>query len=304
MIQSHIGVFIGNGYHRGGLMAELLKGSEAANALKHELGYRNSELTAKGVTPCLAIVRVGERPDDLAYEKGVLKYFNALGIGAKVKALPENISQDMFEREFASVNEDESVHGILLFRPLPKTLDEEPVIKLIDSDKDVDCMSPKNFAKVFIGDDTGFAPCTADAVVELLKRYKIPLKGSEVVLAGRSLVVGKPLSMLLLGEDATVTICHSKTENLAEVCSRADILIAAIGVPKMVKKEFIKPGAVVIDVGINVDEEGNMCGDVDFDEVSEAASKITPVPGGVGTVTISVLAMHTLKAAEKAAARK
>ena len=285
-------------------MAELLKGIEAANSLKHGLIQKNKEMISKGVTPCLAIVRVGERPDDLAYENGILRYFEALDIKVMVKALPEYISRDMFEREFESVNDDESVHGILLFRPLPKTLDEESVKRIINPDKDIDCMSPKNIAKVFVGDDTGFAPCTADAVIELLKHYGIPLKGSEIVLAGRSMVVGKPLAMLLLGEDATVTICHSKTENLAGVCSRADILIAAIGVPKMVKKEYVKPGAVVIDVGINLDEKGNMCGDVDFDEVSEIASKITPVPGGVGTVTISVLAVHTLKAAEKAAAKK
>jgi len=280
-------------------MAELLKGIDVANAMKERLIAKNEELKGKGIEPCLAIVRVGERPDDLAYERGVLKRFEGLGIKVDVRAFPEDISQEDFEQEFKVINELGSIHGILLFRPLPKTLDEEPIKKLIDPNKDVDCMCSENYSKVFTGDESGYAPCTSVAVMELLKHYEIALKGKEVALVGRSLVVGKPLAMLLLGEHATVTICHSRTEDLPGVCRRADLVIAAVGVAKMVKKDFVKPGAVVIDVGINVDEEGNLCGDADFDEVSEVASKITPVPGGVGTVTTSVLAMHTLKAAEK-----
>jgi methylenetetrahydrofolate dehydrogenase (NADP+)/methenyltetrahydrofolate cyclohydrolase len=280
-------------------MAELLKGIEVANAMKERLIGKNNELIEAGIEPCLAIVRVGERQDDLAYERGVLKRFEGLGIKVDVKAYPEDISQSDFEQEFKVVNDDNSIHGILLFRPLPKSLDEEPIKKMIDPDKDVDCMCSENFAKVFTGDDTGYAPCTSAGVMELLKHFGIALKGKEVALVGRSLVVGKPLAMLLLGEHATVTICHSRTEDLPGVCRRADIVIAAVGVAKMVKKDCIKPGAVVIDVGIKVDEEGNVCGDVDFEEVSEVASRITPVPGGVGTVTTSVLAANTLKAAEK-----
>jgi methylenetetrahydrofolate dehydrogenase (NADP+)/methenyltetrahydrofolate cyclohydrolase len=280
-------------------MAELLKGIEVANAMKQGLIEKNDELKERGVTPCLAIVRVGEHEDDLAYERGVLKRFEGLGIKVVVYPFAEEIGQEEFEKELRIINELSSVHGILLFRPLPKTLDEEPVKKLIDPDKDVDCMCLENFAKVFTGDDTGYPPCTPAGVMELLKFYGIALKGREVALVGRSLVVGKPLAMLLLSEHATVTICHSRTEDLPAVCRRADIVIAAVGVAGMVKKEFIKPGAVVIDVGINVDDEGNMCGDVDFAGAEPVASKITPVPGGVGTVTTSVLAKHVLKAAEK-----
>jgi methylenetetrahydrofolate dehydrogenase (NADP+)/methenyltetrahydrofolate cyclohydrolase len=280
-------------------MAELLKGIDVANAMKQGLIDRSEDLKGRGVEPCLAIVRVGERPDDLAYENGVIKRFGGLGVKVRVNVFPDDIGQPEFEREFSKINNDESVHGILLFRPLPKTLDEEPIKRIINPDKDVDCMCAENFARVFIGDDSGYPPCTPAGVVEMLKHFEIPLKGAEVALVGRSMVVGKPLAMLLLGENATVTICHSRTADLPAVCRRADVVIAAVGVAKMVKKEYIKPGAVVIDVGINIDDEGNMCGDVDFDEVSQVASKITPVPGGVGTVTTSVLAKHTLKAAER-----
>jgi len=280
-------------------MAELLKGIEVVNAMKERLAAKNDELIKKGVTPCLNIVRVGERPDDLSYEKGALKRFDGLGIKVQVSAFPESITQEEFEREFSKINDDKAVHGILLFRPLPKTLNEEPIKRIINPEKDMDCMCAENIAKVFMGDESGYAPCTPVAVMELLRHFEIPLKGSKVALIGRSMVVGKPLAMLLLKEHATVTICHTRTENLPEECQKADIVIAAAGAAKMVKKEHIRPGAVVIDVGINVDEEGNLCGDVDFTGAEEAASKITPVPGGVGTVTTSVLAKHTLLAAER-----
>ncbi|MCL2492435.1 MAG: bifunctional 5,10-methylenetetrahydrofolate dehydrogenase/5,10-methenyltetrahydrofolate cyclohydrolase [Clostridiales bacterium] len=284
-------------------MAELLKGMEVANGMKQRLIDKNNELIAKGVVPCLAIVRVGGRPDDLAYERGALKRFEGLGIRVKVAEIPESATQEAFEREFSEINGDPSVHGILLFRPLPKSLDEEPVKKLIDPEKDVDCMCAANIAKVFMGDDSGYAPCTPQAVVELLKHYEIPLAGAQIALIGRSMVVGKPLAMLLLKENATVTLCHSKTVNLPEVCQRADIVVAAAGSAKMVTKDFVRPGAVVIDVGINDDGAGGICGDVAFDEAEAACGAITPVPGGVGSVTTSVLAMNTLKAAERALLR-
>jgi len=280
-------------------MTEVLKGMEVANAMKERLIAENAALIAKGVTPCLAIVRVGERPDDLAYERGALKRFEGLGIAVKVFAFPEDIGQDEFEAEFEKINRDESVHGILMFRPLPKTLDEEAIIRKIDPAKDMDCMCEANIAKVFAGDESGYAPCTPEGVVELLKHFEVPLKGAKVTLVGRSMVVGKPLAMLLLKENATVTICHTRTKDLAAECRAADILIAAAGAAKMIKAEHVKEGTVVIDVGINVDEEGNLCGDVDFEAVEPLASKITPVPGGVGSVTTSILAMHVLKAAAK-----
>jgi len=272
---------------------------EVANAMKERLIAENADLIAQGVTPCLAIVRVGERQDDLAYERGALKRFEGLGIAVKVSVFPEDISQADFETEFKKVNEDASVHGILLFRPLPKSLDENAVLKMIDPEKDMDCMCDTNIAKVFAGDESGYAPCTPEGVVELLKHFEVPLKGSKVTLVGRSMVVGKPLAMLLLKENATVTICHTRTADLAAECRAADILIAAAGKAKMVTAEHVKEGTVVIDVGINVDDEGNLCGDVDFEAVEPLASMITPVPGGVGSVTTSILAMHTLKAAAK-----
>jgi len=280
-------------------MAEVLKGMTVANAMKERLTAENTALIAAGVTPCLAIVRVGERPDDLAYERGALKRFEGLGIAVRVMVFPEDVGQDEFESEFEKINGDGSVHGILLFRPLPKTLNEEDIIKKIDPAKDMDCMCETNIAKVFAGDESGYAPCTPEGVVELLKYFEVPLKGSKVTLVGRSMVVGKPLAMLLLKEHATVTICHTRTADLAAECRAADILIAAAGAAKMIKAEHVKEGTVVIDVGINVDEDGNLCGDVDFDAVEPLASKITPVPGGVGSVTTSILAMHVLRAAGK-----
>ena len=278
-------------------MAEVLKGIEVANAMKERLSAENAALIAKGVAPCLAVVRVGERPDDLAYERGALKRFEGLGIAVRVFAFPEDIGQDEFKSEFEKINGDKNVHGILLFRPLPKTLDEAAILKIIDPEKDMDGMCETNIAKVFAGDESGYAPCTPEGVIELLKHFEVPLKGSKVTLVGRSMVVGKPLAMLLLKENATVTICHTRTADLAAECKAADILIAAAGSAKMIKPEHVKEGTVVIDVGINVDEEGNLCGDVDFEAVEPLASMITPVPGGVGSVTTSILAKHTLKAA-------
>jgi len=280
-------------------MAQVLKGMEVANAMKERLIAENADLIAQGVTPCLAIIRVGERQDDLAYERGALKRFEGLGIAVKVSVFPEDISQDEFEAEFKKVNEDANVHGILLFRPLPKSLDENAILRIIDPEKDMDCMCDTNIAKVFAGDESGYAPCTPEGVVELLKHFEVPLKGSKVTIVGRSMVVGKPLAMLLLKENATVTICHTRTADLAAECKAADILIAAAGKAKMIAAEHVNEGTVVIDVGINVDDEGNLCGDVDFEAVEPLASMITPVPGGVGSVTTSILAMHTLKAAAK-----
>ncbi len=280
-------------------MAEILKGIEAVNGMKDRLIEKNNELISKGVTPCLCIVRIGERPDDLSYERGALKRFEGLGIKTQVCVFPENITQESFEAEFIKINDDVNVHGILLFRPMPKHISEEAIKKIINPEKDMDCMCSENIAKVFAGDESGYAPCTPMAVMELLKHFNIPVKGKKVTVVGRSMVVGKPLSMLLLKEHATVTICHTKTEDLVAECQGADIVIAAAGVAKMIKAKHIKPGTTVIDVGINLDENGNLCGDVNFAEVEPLASKITPVPGGVGTVTTSILAMHTLKAAEK-----
>ncbi|TQW81497.1 bifunctional 5,10-methylenetetrahydrofolate dehydrogenase/5,10-methenyltetrahydrofolate cyclohydrolase, partial [Clostridioides difficile] len=208
----------------------------------------------------------------------------------------EDITQEEYIDVLKRVNDDKNVNGILCFRPLPKHLNEEVIKYVIAPEKDVDCFSPINSAKVMEGDKSGFPPCTPTAVVEILKHYNVDLKGSKVTVLGRSMVVGKPVSMLLLSEHATVTICHSKTKNLSGVAAEADVLIAAIGRAKMVDESFVKDGAVVIDVGINVDEEGNLCGDVDTNAVLDKVSMITPVPAGVGSVTTSILAKHVVKA--------
>ena len=275
-----------------------MKGADVAKAMKEDLIKEVGELKEKGISPCLAIVRVGARPDDLAYERGAMKRMESTGIGCQVFELPEDISQEAFEEEFRKVNNDPQIHGILLFRPLPKHLDEEPVKAMINPWKDVDCMSPVNIAKVFSGDETGFAPCTPEAVMEMLDYYKIDLAGKKVTVVGRSMVVGKPLSMLLLKKNATITVCHTRTADLSGTCRDAEILVAAAGKAKMVTEDMVGEGAVVVDVGINVDEEGKMCGDVDYDNVEAKASYISPVPRGVGSVTSSVLAKHVVKGAK------
>ena len=240
-------------------MGIVMKGAEAAKAIKDELTGEVADLKAGGIKPCLAIIRVGARPDDLAYERGARKRMETSGIECRVTALPEDIGQKELEQEFSKVNADPCVHGILLLRPLPGTLDEEPLKAMIDPQKDVDGMSPVNIARVFSGDETGFAPCTAEAVMEMLRHYRIEIRGKRVTVLGRSMIVGKPLSMLLLKEHATVTICHTRTADIAEECRNAEILVAAAGNARMVTEEMAGKDAVVVDVGINVDEDGNLC---------------------------------------------
>ncbi|WMJ77373.1 MULTISPECIES: bifunctional 5,10-methylenetetrahydrofolate dehydrogenase/5,10-methenyltetrahydrofolate cyclohydrolase [unclassified Sedimentibacter] len=277
-------------------MGDLIKGKPVADAITTEVKKEAEALREKGIMPKLKIVRVGEREDDLAYERAAVKRMNACSIECDVLSLPADISQADFSEELEKVNNDESVHGILLFRPLPKQLNENEIKYIISAEKDIDCMNPINVAKVTEGDESGFAPCTPSAAIEILKYYKVELKGKEAVVLGRSMVVGKPLSMLLLKENATVTICHSKTASLSEMSSRADILVAAIGKSKMVTPDYIKEGATVIDVGINVDGEGKITGDVNTSDCIEKAGLITPVPAGVGSVTTAVLAKNVVKA--------
>lgn len=278
-------------------MSTVMMGTDVAKSMKEDLIRRTEELKRRGISPKLCIVRVGSRPDDLAYERGAKKRMELVGIDCQVLELTEDISQAEFEAAFQKMNQDPGVHGILLFRPLPAHLDEEPVKALIDPRKDVDGMSAVNLAKVFAGDETGFAPCTAEAVMAMLEAYGIDLKGKRAVVVGRSMVIGKPVAMLLLKKHATVTICHTRTEDIKGTCRQAQILIAAAGKAKMISGDMVGVGAVVADVGINVDEEGNLCGDVDFEEAKEKASYISPVPKGVGSVTTSVLADHVLRGA-------
>lgn len=274
-----------------------MRGADVAKAMKEDLIRQVAVLKEKDILPNLVIIRVGSRPDDLAYERGAKKRMETVGIACKVIELPRDITQNDFEQTFRRVNEDPSVHGILLFRPLPENLDEEPVRKMICPQKDVDGMSPVNMAKVFAGDDSGFAPCTAEAVMEMLHYYKIDPAGKRVTVLGRSMVVGRPLAMLLLKEHATVTLCHTRTADLAGECKRAEILIAAAGKAKLVTDDMIAEGAAVADVGINVDAAGKLCGDVNYEAAETKTAFISPVPGGVGSVTASVLAKHVVQSA-------
>jgi methylenetetrahydrofolate dehydrogenase (NADP+)/methenyltetrahydrofolate cyclohydrolase len=274
-----------------------LKGAAVSAKIKEQVETLLTDL--KGKTPKLAIVRVGERPDDLSYERGALKKMESFGLIGESFAFPQDITDEAFKKEFAKINENPDIDGILLLRPLPKQIKEKDIEHMIDPGKDLDGISPENIARVFAGDDTGFAPCTAEAVVEVLKANDISLIGKRVVIMGRSMVVGRPLSMLMLKENATVTICHTRTEDLKETCKNAQILVAAAGRARMVDASFVGTDAIVVDVGINVDEDGKLCGDVDFDSLEGTASMATPVPGGVGAVTTAVLARHLVMAALK-----
>ena len=278
-------------------MSIQMRGAEVAKAMKEQLIREREELNAAGVKPCLTIIRVGAKENDLAYERGAKKRMEMIGIECRITELPETISQADFEEAFRAVNEDPTVHGILLFQPLPAQLDVEKIRQMIDPAKDMDGMSPINLAKIFEGDRTAYAPCTAEAVMHIMKHFGIELQGKRVTIIGRSMVVGKPLSMLMLGQNATVTICHSRTKDLADRCREAEVVVAAIGQAKYITADMIAEGAVVADVGINVLEDGSLCGDVDYENVQEKTSHITPVPGGVGNVTTSVLASHVLRAA-------
>lgn len=277
-------------------MSKLLLGKAVADELTSEIIKKVSDLSESNILPKLQIIRVGNRDDDLSYERGALKRMKKCGIEVEVKALAENISEEDFVLELEKSNMDKTVNGILIFRPLPNQLTEEKIKNIIEPSKDIDCFSPCNVAKITEGDSTGFAPCTPAAVIEILKFYNIDITGKNIAIIGRSMVVGKPLSLLLLQNNATVTICHSRTKNLADITSKADIVVAAIGKAKFVDEKFINSDAILIDVGINVDENGKLCGDVDFESCEGKCSMITPVPRGVGSVTTSVLANNLVKA--------
>lgn len=275
-----------------------LRGMPSAKAMLADLQVRVDHLKGRGIIPKLAVVRVGAREDDLSYERGIYKRFE--GVGAKVETieLPITVTQEALEEVIKSLNDDTSVHGVLMFRPLPKTLDEIRIKSLLVEEKDVDCLTSANDAHLFAGDKKGYPPCTPQAVMEILEHYEIDLTGKKVTVVGRSMVVGKPVAMLLLAKNATVTICHTRTKNLQEECRKADIIVACAGVPKMITSEFVREGQVVIDVGIHVADD-KMCGDVDYDSVAEIVDAITPVPGGVGSVTTTVLLKHTVMSAEE-----
>ena len=281
-------------------MAQLWKGAPVAAALTEELSQRAQTLVAKGITPTLAIVRVGERPEDLSYERGALKRCEKVGIAVRQYLLTAASSQTDLMEVIEEINRDDSIHGCLLFRPLPKHMDEAAICAALSPAKDVDGITAGSLAAVFSGSGAGYPPCTAQACLEILDHYGYELKGKRAVAVGRSLVIGKPVSMLLLGRHATVTICHTRTADLPAECRRADLLVAAAGKAGAVSAQCLASGQVVLDVGINVDEDGNLVGDVDFAAAENTVEAITPVPGGVGAVTTSVLARHVIEAAEKA----
>jgi len=274
-----------------------LKGAAVSAKIKEEVTELLRERA--GAVPKLAIVRVGERPDDMSYERGALKKMENFGLRAESFSFPADISNEDFQGEFKTINENPDIDGILLLRPLPKHINERDIEHMINPEKDLDGISPENIARVFAGENDGFAPCTAEAVIEVLKANDISLSGKRVSVVGRSMVVGRPLSMLLLKENATVTICHTRTQELEKTCQKAEILIAAAGQAKMINSSYVGADAVVIDVGINVDQDGNLCGDVDFESLNGVAAMATPVPGGVGAVTTAVLAKHLVLAARK-----
>ena len=274
---------------------ELIKGAPVSAKIKEEVGAMLEKIN--GPAPKLAIVRVGENPDDMSYERGAVKKMDAFGLRSQCYTFPADITDEDFKKEFTAINADTDVSGILLLRPLPKQICEKDIEAMIDPKKDLDGISPVNIAKVFSGDPTGFAPCTPEAVIEVLKAYNIPMEGKRAVIVGRSMEVGRPLSMLLLKENATVTICHTRTKDLPGTCQQAEILVAAAGKAKMLDDSYVGENTTVIDVGINVDENGKLCGDAAADTLEEKSGKLTPVPGGVGAVTTAVLAKHLIQAA-------
>ncbi len=280
-------------------MAELLKGKAVADAITEKLVTEVEELKNKGIIPTLAILRVGERADDISYERGASKRCDAAGVAVKNVILPEDVPEADFFAKLDELNNDDNVHGILMFRPLPKHIDGEKARKALAFYKDVDGCTDMSLAGVFTGTKLGFCPCTAEAAMEILHYYGIDLKGKKVAVIGRSLVIGRPVAMLLMHENATVTICHTKTEDVAAISREADIVVAASGQMESIGAEYLREGQVIIDVGIGWNEaKGKLCGDVCFDEVSDKVAAITPVPGGVGSVTTSILVKHVVEAAK------
>lgn len=282
---------------------ELFKGKAVADAINEQIIKDVAGLREMNTAPKLRIIRVGAREDDIAYENGISKRFSAIGIELETVELPKNCETSDVVEAVRAANADQSVHGVLIMRPLPKYIDDVEVIKALSPDKDVDGITDHSLAEVFSGVEDGFSPCTAKACIEMLDHYGVELTGKSVAVIGRSLVVGKPVAMMLIKRNATVTICHTKTIDTKEICKSADIIIAAAGVPKMIDSTYLSSHQILIDVGINVDSRGKLCGDVDLESCEESALAISPVPGGVGTVTSSVLAKSVVNAAKRTVLR-
>ena len=278
---------------------KIISGKEVAEHITTELKYKVESLKKDNKRlPKLVIIRVGEKPDDISYQKGAVKRMDMVGIAHEEVHFEENVSKEEFYRKFDEINNDESVDGILVLRPLPKHLDEDRMMNTINPKKDIDAISPVSLGKIMTGDKNGFAPCTAAGVIEILKYSGVKIRGKKVTIIGRSNVVGRPLALLFVSEDATVTVCHSFTADVKQTGKNAEILVASCGKTKLINSEYVAENAVVIDVGINFDENGRLCGDVDINDIEAVAAACTPVPGGVGAVTTSMLAKQVLLAYE------
>ena len=281
-------------------MAELLKGKAVADSLTEKMAADVAALKEKGVTPTLAILRVGERDDDLSYERGAMKRCDSVGVAVRNVVLPADVDSDTFFKTLDELNHDDSVHGILMFRPLPKQLDGEKARQMLNPAKDVDGCTDGSLAGVFTNTKVGFPPCTAQAAMEILDFYGVDCKGKRAAVIGRSLVVGRPAALMLMHKNATVTVCHTKTVDMPSVTKEADILIVCAGQMRSIGAEYLKPGQVVVDVGIHFNEETQkLCGDVKFEEAEPLVGAVSPVPGGVGSVTTCVLVSHVVEAAKR-----
>ncbi len=282
-------------------MARILSGREVADDLKQDLAQRTKKLKMRGVAPALAVIRIGDNPADVSYEKGALKCCESVGILCRQIHLDAGVSQTELLEVIDSLNEDDQVHGVLLLRPLPKGMDEALVTNRLRPEKDVDCMTDLSLSGLVTGRKVGFLPCTAEAAMACLDHYGIDCRGKRVTVIGRSAVFGKPASLMLIARDATVTVCHTKTKDLPSEAARADIIMVAAGHLRTLTADCVRPGQIVIDIGVNRNEEGRLCGDTAFEEVEPVVDAITPVPGGVGMITTSILAAHVVTACERQA---
>ncbi|WP_338469640.1 bifunctional 5,10-methylenetetrahydrofolate dehydrogenase/5,10-methenyltetrahydrofolate cyclohydrolase [Niallia sp. XMNu-256] len=280
-------------------MSVVMSGKDVANRIKEGIKQDIQELNANEISPLVAIIRVGDRLDSIGYERSAIKVVNELEIKSQTFHYPEEITEEEFITEFKKIDDRKDIHGILLLRPLPEHIDTEKISMIIHPDKDIDGMSPYNIGKALSPNIGDFIPCTPDAVLKTLEYYDMDVQGKDVVIVGHSLVVGRPLSTLLMDKNATVTVCHLHTKNVIENCKKADILISAAGKAGLITKEHVKEGAIVIDVGTSYDESEKLVGDVAFDEVKEKTSYLTPVPGGIGAITTTILAQRVVFAAKK-----
>lgn len=277
-------------------MAEILKGKDVAKGIKEKIIADVEELEKVGKTPTLGIIRLGNNPDDVSYEKSIIKNCDKLGINSRVFERDVEMTTEELEDLMEVLNNDNSISGILLFRPLPKHIDEARIREAISPKKDIDCMHPLNLAKIFEGNMDGFVPCTPKSAMEILLYNNVKLEGKNVVVVNRSMVLGKPLAMMLLKENATVTICHSRTKDLPVITKAADVVVTALGKAKFFDEKYFNKDSICIDVGVSLDDDGNLSGDIDYEPVSEIVKMITPVPGGVGSVTTSLLLSQVVKA--------